>query len=152
MIQLSKKISMPRLSPITSPSAAPISIEMAKPSKIRASVTPDHRIGGRIAVDRDHALQQEQRPGKKIGKKNSEITFQTTSPAASVSAPGTIRHKTAGKTQGPLPLAGSFPCTQLSTNRAYLSSAGTLLMMPVFWHTSRNFHSRVDGFAVSSRS
>ncbi len=40
MIQLSKKISMPRLNPISSPSAVPISIEMTKPSNIRASVCP----------------------------------------------------------------------------------------------------------------
>ena len=40
MIQLSKNTSMLRLSPIGRPSAVPIIIEMAKPSKIRASVCP----------------------------------------------------------------------------------------------------------------
>ncbi len=40
MIQLSKKISTPRFSPIARPSAAPIAIETANPSKMRASVSP----------------------------------------------------------------------------------------------------------------
>ena len=64
MIQLSKKISTLRLSPIARPSARPITIEMTKPSKIRASVCPDHGVGGRIAVDLEHPLDQQIRPGK----------------------------------------------------------------------------------------
>ena len=39
MIQLSKKISIPRLNPIRRPSAIPTAIEMAKPSNIRESVS-----------------------------------------------------------------------------------------------------------------
>ena len=40
MIQLSKKISMLRFNPISRPSAVPTSMEMKKPSNIRASVCP----------------------------------------------------------------------------------------------------------------
>jgi hypothetical protein len=47
---------------------------------------------------------------ERCGKKNREITSQTTTPAASVSAPGTIFATEAGKAQRLIFLTGSFPC------------------------------------------